>query len=88
MFFFVRAKASAILRLAGNFLSNDKKSPKNVLFSHIGRCPRMAIPGHARTARILRAITLATSLSATGIKNLVRLHCTKPRAVRLKKLLS
>ena len=43
----------------------------------------------ARTARILRAITLDPSLCATGIKSLETLNCTKPQRRGLKgKILS
>ena len=63
------------LQGAGNFLLNGKKSPKNVLFSHIRRCPQTARPCcWLRTRASLRATTLATSLRVTGIKLLVKIQ--------------
>jgi hypothetical protein len=63
---------------AGNFLLNGKKSPKNVslLFSRsVVRRQHVRAAGCGPRAS-LRAITLASSLDVTGIKLLVKDHCT------------
>jgi hypothetical protein len=73
------------LQAAGNFLLNGKKSPKNVSFSHIGRCPQTARPCcWLRTARIPARDHPRIRLSVTGIELLETLDGTKPRAVRFK----
>jgi hypothetical protein len=63
---------------AGNFLLNGKKSPKNVslLFSEsVVRRQHVRAAGCGPRAS-LRAITLAPSWEVTGIKLLVKDHCT------------
>jgi hypothetical protein len=73
------ARASAVLRPAGHFLCWCKESnQRNTFFLTYGPVRERTSLIRARTARILRAITLATSLRVAGIKNLETLLFTKP----------
>jgi hypothetical protein len=75
-------RASAILRLAGNFLSNDKKSPKNVFFSPIGpvrEWPSLATRGPRASCARSPSIQTARDRYKESCKS--ALH--KAKAVRL-----
>jgi hypothetical protein len=68
---FWRSTASTVLRTAGNFLPNGKKSPKTFLFLTYVPSAKWTSLIHTRTARFLRAITLDPRLRVAGKKSLV-----------------